>query len=257
MEIRLISDEEKEGLTAYLDLLMDINGSIDKLAEVIYDSKKYLVARGEEEGNGIVLNDGGKLEPFYISLDHQFIEVLCTKDYVYNIINSDIKEVVKTNPEHTKEVRVSYLPAIENFPRDRVEYSQYDSSINSLLEMNYDVTGRDAETAVAFTNYHYADTVRFTNLEKYGPFVIKRRHQYHLGINEETVYYSPLFVIRDYPVGCKNNSFDANDLMSQFEKYGFTRDIPTTLQSLVTDRNEVYKSLKLVNNEYKKFIKEQ
>lgn len=257
MEIRYIRDEEKESYKAYLDLLMDINGSTDKLAEVKYEGDQYLVAQGVE-GVGIIQNDGHGLYPFCLNVDGSSIEILTTSSYIYTIIHSGIDEVIKKDPFGDKEVRVSYLPEVEGFQREVIEYSQYDARINSMLECAYNVTGRGGLVgSLMFTNYHYPDVIRFTYLKKFGSYDYEKKHYYNLGIDEDTVYYSPLIVIRDYPIGTKRKTFNADKLMSQFESHGFTREIPSQMQELVSDTNEVYKTLKLVNKEYKNFIKGQ
>lgn len=257
MEFRNIETSEFESYIKFLDALNEVNGSIEKVAEVIYDGRKYLVADGVN-AVGIAAADGDKIRPFFINLDDPIFQVCGNLDCIYNIVDSELKEVVKTDGDHSYETRVSYLPAVDNYPRCVIEYSQYLSEINSLLEFKYDVTTRkNLEMGLSYTYYQLPDHIRFNYLKKFGPFVHSKNLYYGRSLNENNVYYSPLFVIRDMPYGQKNKTFDGNILMHQFADQGFEKQIPSELSSLILGTNEGYNKLKLINNEYKKHIKGQ
>lgn len=257
MEFRFVNDNEKEGIQKQIDLLYDVNGSIDKLVESIYEGRKYYVANGES-AVGIVEDNGESLNPYFINIDDPIFQVFGTTEYIYNVVDSNMKEVIKTNGLGTLETRVSYLPAQDNYPRDVIEYSQYIGDINSLLELKYDVTIRKTlESSLAYTYYQLADDIRFQYLKKFGPLVYRKTSYYGRSIDEENVFYSPLIVVRETPYGQKRKTFDGRILMTKFEELGFQKQIPEELHSIVSGTNKEFKTLKLINNEYKKYINGQ
>lgn len=257
MQIRCISDSEKESITEYLKLLEDLVGKNTDLVEMIYDNKKILVSSGES-AVGVVINDGDTLKPYFINMDDKNLPVFGNLTYIFNVADFDLKEVIQTNVIDDSETRVSYLKRTDNNPRDIIVYFQYLSGINSCLEFRYDVTMRNTlEHSLAYTLYQLPDDIRFEYLKKYGPIVKKKKHFYGRSIDEENVYYSPLFVIKEIPCGQKSKTFDGHILMQQFENLGFEKNIPFELSSILTDTNEEYKTLKLINNQYKNYIKGQ
>lgn len=257
MEFKRIGENEKETYQKYLDLLYDVNGSIDKVSIGVLDDIRYVVANGEKT-SGIILDDGSEMKPFFISSDDSVFQTYGTLEYIYNIVDSEMKEVIKTNGEGTEETRVSYLPATENYPRNVLEYSQYKGDINSLLEMRYDVTMRkNAALALSYSYYQLPDDIRFQYLKYVGPFAKRKTHYYGRSIDEENVYYSPLLVINSTPFGQKSKTFDGKKLMEKFIDLGFKSQIPSEISSLINGTNEEYKTLRLIDKEYKNFIKGQ
>lgn len=257
MEFKNIDDKDKSSYQKYLDLLYDVNGSTDKLALLEYKNSLYVISNGVD-AVGIVENDGDELKPFFVNIDDPIFQVFGTCELIYNVVDSFMKEVIKTDGLKTFETRVSYLPAIDNYPRDVLEYSQYIGAINATLDLRYDVTMRKTvESSLAYTYYQLPDDIRFQYLKRFWCFDYNKTTYYGRSLDQDDQFYSPRLVIRDYPIGQKRKIFDGHALMDQFEQNGFQKRIPNELATIINGTNEEFKTLKLISSEYKKHIKGQ
>lgn len=256
MEFRNITEMEKESYQEYLDLLNALNGSTKKLSEVIYDDKKYVLSY-DDSAVGIIVNDGASLKPFYINDDMPMFEVYGNLEDSYNIVNGEMKEVMKTN-RLGSETRLTYLVPTDNNPRYILEYSQFDAENEALLEFGYDVTQRKGlDSALAYTYFQHPDAIKFQYLKKFLFMMRRKTHYYNLTCDDNNIYVSPLIVWRENHYGCKNEQFSADLLLKQFEDCGFNTSIPKKFQSLIQGTDPEYKTLKLINKEYKNYIKGQ
>lgn len=255
MEIKRVKEESYESISAYLDILMSLVSRFDNLCFVDHDGKRYMVGVGDEK-IVYVENDEGNLNPYYIDDSNPLVEKYGTEEFDHEIIiESDLREVIRKNKLTGNAERLSYLPRIDNYPRDIIDYIQYIDSLEATVLHKYDVTNRCNERdAFNFCACHEPDLIQVTVLKQLLWHYYPKTYDYCLGLDDD-FYYQPLIKIKDLLIGSKKYRFFSKYFIQELSKKGFSANIPRELSSLALDTEETHKSLKLIGDEYKNFIK--
>ena len=259
MEVKRVKDETYESISAYLDLILAQVNEFNDLCFITFDGKIYMASH-VEKGVGIVENDNGELNSYYLgssSNANNMIEY-STNEHLYEILDEDVKEITRTEYETDNRSKLVYLPAIEDHPRDIIEYIQYLEEDVAALSYRYDVTNRRGiNDAVLYTSYHYPDCLLLKVLKSGLLHTYEKSYHYSLGFVDGDKYYRPLIRIGEMMYGTRRTVYDASTLIDEICERGFTQKIPEDLSTLLTGNNKKYNELKLVANTYKSYIKGQ
>ena len=254
MEIKRISDESYESINAYLNKMLTMTREFNDLSFARINHTEYVVNHVEDYVY-FVKNDNGELKRFYIGKENEILDAFWTDEFHYQLFESkekNVKDVTRTNNKTHEKFRLTYLPAIENYPKDMIKFLQVLSSGKSL-EYRYDVTSRDnIVSAIAFCMYHYPDVFRLTDLKKLLFFYYKKNYDYALGEDEDDTYYRPFIKIGQNTFGSRKTPFNAETLIPEICECGFEEKIPGDMMSLLSGNNYIYKELELVKDEYQK-----
>lgn len=257
MEIKRVKEESYESIVAYLNEMMSIVSRYDDLCFVDHNNQRYMVGIGDEKF-AIVENRDGELNPCYLSFPDPMLERYGTEEYNYDIVTQpDLLEVVRRSTISDDCERLSYMPRVEDFPRDTVEYVQYLDSLEASVLKKFDVTQRhDAASSLVFCNYHEPDIIRVETIKKMLFWYRKFTYDYCLGLKDD-FYYQPLIRMGDLLIGTKRVKYPSKDFVHELSMKGFNETIPHELTSLLTNENEHHKTLKLIVDNYQNYIKEQ
>lgn len=257
MQIKRIKEESYESIVTYLNEMMSFVSRYDNLCFVDHDDKRYMVGIGDEKFV-IIENDNGELNPYYLAFLDPMVEKYGTEEFTYDIITQpDLKEVVRKSTISDDCERLSYLPRIEDFPRDTVEYVQFLNEFDISMLQKYDVTTRsDIKSSLVFCNFHEPDVIRVEKLKQMLFWYRKVTYDYCLGL-KDNFYYQPLIRIGDLLVGTKRVKYPSQDFIEELSKKGFNKTIPDELTSLLTGDNTKHKTLKLITDNYRNYIKER
>lgn len=257
MQIKRVKEESYESIELYLNEMMSLVSRYSDLCFVDHEGKRYMIGIGDEKF-AIVENDNGELNPCCLSYPNPMIEKYDTEGYKYNIITyPDLKEVTKESKISDDRERLTYMLRTDDFPRDTLEYIQFIDELTASVLKKYDVTQRNGvNSALAFCNFHEADIIRVETLKKFMLGYRKATYDYCLGLNED-FYYQPLIRLGDLLIGTKRVKYPSKEFVDELSEKGFNRNIPSDLSSMLTGSNEHYKTLKLITDNYQKYIKEQ
>lgn len=257
MEIKRVKEESYESIQAYLNEMMSLVSRYSELCFVDHNGKRYMVGIGDEKF-AIIENNNGELNPCYLAFPDPMVEKYGTEEYTYDIITqSDLLEVVRKSTISDDCERLSYMPKIENFPRDTVEYIQYIDALEASVLKKFDVTQRNGVSdSLVFCNYHEADIIRVETLKKFLLGYRKVTYDYCLGLTDD-FYYQPLIKLGEILIGTKRVKYPSKEFADEISSQGFNRNIPDDLSSMLTGDNERLKTLKLVVDNYQNYIKEQ
>lgn len=257
MEIKRVKEESYESISAYLNVMMSFVSRFDDLCFVDEDGKRYMVGIGDEKFV-IVENNNGELNPYYLAFPDPMVEKIGTEAYTYEIVTQpDLKEITKKGTINGNCERLSYLPRVENYPRDEMEYLQFVEKLDSLMYQRFDVTSReDMNSACVFCQFHEPDVIHVDVVKKALFGYRCAKYDYCLGLHDK-FYYQPLIKIRGLMFGTKREKYPAEEFLDEICARGFNRKIPDELSSLLTDTNEKHKTLKLITDNYRNYIKEQ
>ncbi|MCH5166713.1 MAG: hypothetical protein J1F35_02360 [Erysipelotrichales bacterium] len=259
MEVKRVKDETYESISAYLDLILTQVNRFNDLCFITFDGKIYMASH-VEKGVGIVENDKGELSSYYLGSSSKAINMTeySTNEHLYEILDEDVKEITRTEYETENRSKLVYLPAIEDHPRDVLEYVQYLEEEVIALSYRYDVTSRRGiNDAILFSSYHFPDSLLLKVLKQKLFFTYQKSYHYSLGLVDGDKYYQPLIKIGEMMFGTRRTVYDAETLIDEICEYGFTKKIPEDLSSLLKGDNKKYNELKLVANAYKSYIKVQ
>ena len=257
MEIKKVSEESYEMLKPYLDKMITMVDELKDLYLVKHKGMQILIC---EDGTltPFVVNDRENYTSYFIGQDGNALNItkFSDEDYLYEICDEDVKEITRTSYENGNRSKLVYLPAIENQPRDVLEYVQYLESEVAALSYRYDVSNRhDASGAVVYSQYHFPDNLVLKVLKEGKLRTYNKKYYYSLGLVDIDKYYRPLFRIGEKMFGTSKLIYDADMLIDEICKRGFTKDIPRDLKSLISDDHQMYNELRLVSSEFKKELK--
>lgn len=257
MEIKRVSDESYESISAYLDLILTMTTNLKDLCFVNHDGKKIMITQFGTM-TALVENDNGKLTSYFLGKTPSQVDCFSSEDYLYEMREEEDGIEVKRNDLGTKDIyRLSYLYPIENHPRYIVEYLHYIDKLASSVDYSYDVTSRGSlESSLLFCDHHYPDKIVVNVLKQYFIKAYKRKYTYALGLNDEK-YHQPRIEIGPLLLGHKRLLLDAGGFIEALGNKGFISKIPEDLSSLLRGDNETYNRLKLVSNEYRNFINKE
>lgn len=257
MEIKRIKEESYESVVAYLNEMMSFVSRYDDLCFVDHNGKRYMAGVGDEK-IVIIENNNGELNPYYLAFPDPMVEKFGMEEYTYDIVTQpDLKEVIRKSTISDDCERLSYLPRVEDFPRDTVEYAQFIDELFVSMLQKYDVTQRsDVNSSLVYCQYHEPDIIRIEALKKRLFWEHRVTYDYCLGLRDN-FYYQPLIRIGDILMGTKRVKYPSKEFVEELGKKGFNTIIPDDLISLLTGEHETHKTLKLITDNYQSYIKEQ
>lgn len=258
MEIKRIDIETYESISAYIDVLLSIVPSLNDLCFIDYNGKRYMLSISEN-GVAVVENNNGELNSFFYDLTEPDKKIFATEEFSYKMTyDTDLKEVTRVNNLTKVKEYLAFMPPIENHPRALLEYRQVISEGDAGLIFRYDVTSRkdNLSSCLTFANYHSPDMLELHVLKEVLFLYLKRKYIYSLGVDDNK-YYEPLITLGNISLGSKRMTYNPQDLIKEISSYGFGTFIPTELGDYLVGRNDDYKKLTLICNEYQKFIKGQ
>lgn len=262
VEIKRVKEESYESIKHYLDTILEMVPKLFELCFVDYDGKRYFV--GFHEGEvAIVENSAGDLLRFLLT-DNELVKKFETEESIYEILDeSSIKEVRRTNKLTKDEERLSYIPKVLECPYDIIEYVQYLDRVEASLTSKYDVTNKtDLNYALRYTHYHYPVYFALRELKKVLFWYSTKKHFFSQAVDVNgfnmDAYVQPLLRLGESVlIGSKPTLYDCNDIVERFSKQGFNENIPDDLESMLLGKNSTYKTLAIVADTYKNFIKGQ
>lgn len=256
MEIKRVKEESYESISKYLDLLLTCVPVLFEVCMINYNGKQYMLGFSNDV-LGIVENDGKYLNTYKYYYDNSEMVKYSTEQYDYQIIfTDDIRDITKTDLLNGNMERLSFLGRIENFPRDILEYVQFNHDEVATMQMKYDVTSRNGVTSsLNYSKFHKPDILELDILKKFLLYY-KKKYIYVMGLNNEG-YYSPLIHIGDLLIGNKKKVFDPDLLLEEMSKFGFNKSIPDDLSSILSDNSRELNTIKTLSNSYFDYIKGQ
>lgn len=255
MKIKRINEESYESIKGYLNIMLPLCPSLLDLCFIDYNGKRYMLAIGEET-IGIVENDNGMLNPYVYNLNTLDVINYSSEEYEYQIrIDSDIKEVIRSNKLNKNIERLSYMPRIEDFPRDILEYAQWNEKREATAEYKYDVTSRNGlAPSIIYSRYHTPDQVELKELKEL-LFLYNQKRSLYCISEKKDGYYRPLFNIGKLYIGTYPKLFSSEDIKEKINSLGFEKDIPSSLSTILTGENHELNSIREITSEYQNYIK--
>lgn len=266
MQIKKIDTESYESIKAYLDLLFPLNHSLLDLSSIEYDGKFYMVSIGEE-GLAIVENDKGELNPYLIPykdedgnyINTEKISSYFSELYKYKYKFDEYSSVVEREDRLSGErEQLVYIPKIENDPNAFIEHIQTFGDLENVARYVYDVTNRDSlEAGLLYTRYHKPDMLDLKIARYLFDKLFYTKRMVYCKSLKGDYYERPLFKKDNIFIGCLPKMYDVDVLLEEMTKYGVRKEIPSDLNSILSNNSDEVKKLNLISDTFKSFNKVQ